>query len=300
MAKLSVVITTYNNKEKIKSCIKSAKFAQQIIVVDNESKDDTAKLARKYKATVYSQPNNPDNLNVSKNFGFTKAKHDWVLSLDSDERVDKDLRDEIEYILAHSKDIKLQGYFIPRKNIIFGKWIRHGLWYPDFQLRLFRKGKGKFPAVHNHELLEVKGEVGRLKGHITHFNYQTVSQYIQKIDKQYSNNEADTFLDNKGHIHWYDSIRFPFQDFLTNYFARESYKDGLHGLILSLLQAFYMFIVFCKIWEKQGFHEESVTLDQSQSEFRRIGSQLRHWYVHSKSQHIKPVHRFWLKLTNFF
>jgi len=298
--KLSVVISAYNNQDTIKDCIKSINFADEVIVVDNQSTDDTAKIAKENGAKVFSRPNNPRKLNDSKNFGFSKASHEWILSLDTDERVDLDLKDQIQSIL--SQDIALQpdGFLIPRKNIIFGRWIQRGLWYPDHQLRLFKASKGKFPNIHNHELLQVEGTTQTLSGHITHYNYNTVSQYLQKIDRQYSDNEVDTFLKNHGQIHWYDAIRFPAQDFLANYFAREGYKDGLHGLVLSLLQAFYMFVVFAKIWERQGFKPQDVDLKDSQKEFNRVIYQLRYWFLHSRNSKA-PIHqKIWLKLQSMF
>ncbi len=298
--KLTVVITAHNSQDFIKDCLKSVEFADEVIVINNQSTDDTAKISKKLGAKIIDHKNNPKQLNESKNFGFKKAQNEWILSLDTDERVDEDLQKEIQYILEHSQDIKVNGYLIPRKNIIFGKWIQHGLWYPDYQLRLFRKGKGSFPNLHNHELLEVKGEVGRLKGHITHLNYQTISQYIQKIDKQYTDNEAEQFIKKGNTLHWYDAIRFPFQDFLTNYFAREAYKDGLHGLVLSLLQAFYMFIVFAKIWEHQGFKQQDIQLNQTKPEVKRMHRQLKHWYLHETKKTSNFTKKIILKFLSFF
>ena len=133
---------------------------------------------------------------------------------------------------------------------------------------------------------------------MTHFNYNTVTQYIQKIDKQYSNNEAKVFLDGNNQIHWYDSIRFPLQDFLSNYFLRQVYKDGLHGLVLSILQAFYMFVVFCKIWEKQGFKEQQVKLDDTQKELRRFSKQFNHWFLFEKSKSAQPLKKLLYKIRS--
>lgn len=279
MAKLSVVITTYNNQDLIKECIESVAFADEIIVVDNGSSDQTVQLSEKLGAIVHSHKNDPTHLNASKNFGFKKASHEWILSLDSDERVEADLQTEILKILS-SEDEKVNGYKIPRHNVIFGKIIEHGLWYPDYQVRLFRKNKGAFPNIHNHELLNVEGELGTLQSHILHYNYKTISQYIQKIDRQYSDNEVDTYLAKHKRVYWYDAIRFPSQDFLANYFARQGYKDGLHGLVLAILQAFYMFVVFAKAWEKQGFKEEKIQLKLSVSELQSFQSQVLYWYIH--------------------
>jgi len=300
MSKLSVVITAHNSQDFIKDCIKSVKFADQVIVVNNESTDDTAQIAKDLKAKVINHTNNPAKLNQSKNFGFTKASGDWILSLDTDERIETTLAEEIKQLLNLDPTTQPQGFFIPRQNIIFGKWIKHGLWYPDHQLRLFKKGQGEFPNVHNHERLEVKGQTAYLKNHLIHHNYQTISQYIQKIDKMYSDNEAEVFLKNGHKLHWHDAIRFPFQDFLANYFSRQAYKDGLHGLVLSLLQSFYMFIVFCKIWEKQDFKEKQISLPESKKEFNRFTDQLKYWFIHEQAKDSNPFKKLYFKIKSIF
>ncbi len=300
MTKLSVVITTHNNQDLIRSCLKSVSFADEIIVVDNASIDDTVQVAKKLGARVIHQKNNPKVLNKSKNLGFKHATHDWILNLDSDEALEPPLADQIKQILHRSYEQAPTGFQIPRKNIIFGKWIQHGLWYPDYQNRLFKKGQGKFALKHNHESLHIQGNLQKLSGHILHHNYQTVSQYLQKIDRQYSDNEVDTFLAGNNHLHWSDALRFPFQDFLANYFVRESYKDGLHGLVLSLLQAFYMFVVFCKIWERQGFKPHPVTLDQTQTQLHRLNSQFKYWFIRTKYPTASLIGKLKLKLQSLF
>jgi glycosyltransferase involved in cell wall biosynthesis len=282
---LSVVITAHNEAAEIADCLKSVeKLANEIILVDNQSTDDTVTIAQKFGAKIYSHKNDPLHLNVSKNFGFTKAKGDWILSLDADERVSPELAHEIRQIIKgvalRSQGHPLRGYKFPRKNIIFGQWIKHGLWYPDEQIRLFQNGRAKFPGVHNHEKLQVDSDIGQLSGHLIHYNYRTVSQYIRKINDVYSDNEVDNFLKSGKTVDWYDAIRMPFSDFLTNFFARESYKDGLHGLVLSLLQAFYTFVVFAKIWEKQNFpaYNSEKFLYQVNQELRAKAKEYNYWY----------------------
>lgn len=283
MPTLSVVVTAHNSQDFLPDCLASVAFADEIIVIDNESTDKTVVIAKEMGAKVFHHKNNPAHLNESKNFGFSKAKGDWILNLDPDERVEPELATEIDELLVHP-EIKTNGFSIPRKNIIFGKWIEHGLWYPDYQIRLFKRGKGKFPDVHNHELLTVKGEVSPLRYHLIHHNYQTISQYLQKIDTTYSINEVEVFLKQKKQIQPIDALRFPLQDFLSNYFARQGYKDGLHGLVLALLQGFYMFIVFAKVWEKQGFKQHDLTLTQTKDEFDYFIRQLNFWYYLEESK----------------
>jgi len=299
MSSLSVVITAHNSQDFIIDCLRSVSFADEIIVIDNESVDETVSLAKQHGAKIFHRPNQPANLNANKNYGFTKAHGDWILSLDPDERIEADLKQEIIDIVNNLPG-NIEGYYIPRKNIIFDKWIQHGLWYPDYQLRLFRRGAGAFSAVHNHELLEVEGPTQNLTGHILHYNYQTISQYLQKIDTTYSINEVDVFLKQGNTISWHDAIRFPLQDFITNYFGREGYKDGLHGLVLAILQAFYMFIVFAKVWEKQGFKPQKITIGQTESELKSFRQQFKYWFTNVKLKHASPLQKIWLKLLSRF
>lgn len=259
-SKLSVVISTHNEEKLLEGALQSVRqLADEIIIVDNESTNQTVEIAKRYTTKIYKRKNNPLILNQSKNFGFSKAMGDWVLSLDPDERVSPELAKEISSILANSEsrvtNSEISAYWFPRKNIVFGKWIQHGIWYPDRQLRLFQRGKGKFPGKHNHEYLEVKGETGELSSHLIHENYQYISQYIDKINHSYTDNEVVNLLQSGKKIEWVDAVRMPASDFILNFFRRQSYKDGLHGLVLSILQTFYAFVVFAKAWERQGFWE---------------------------------------------
>ena len=248
--KVSAVISAYNEEKNIKDCLQSLSWADEIIVIDNSSTDKTALIVKKYTSKVYSQPNNK-MLNVNKNYGFSKAKNSWILNLDADERVSPELKKEIEALLK--KEISFSGFEMPRKNIIFGKWIRHGIWWPDYQVRLFKKEKGKFDCRHVHEKLNLKGKLGKLKNPLIHHNYQTIDQYIYKFTHIYTDSEVENFLRSGKKVYWYDAIRMPVNEFLSTFLARSIYKDGLHGLVLSILQSFCEFVVFCKIWEKQKF-----------------------------------------------
>lgn len=284
MTTLSVVFSVYNEEKHLEEALKSVRgLADEIIIVDNESTDRTAQISKKYTKSVYEHKNTPNSLNTTKNYGFSKAKGDWILSLDADERVSPDLVKEIFSILNVQRSTLNSpiGYWIPRKNIVFGKWIQHGIWYPDKQLRLFRRGSGKFPEKHNHEYLEVTGELAELQNHLIHQNYQTIVQFVDKMNHTYTDNEAEVLLASGKKLEWFDAIRMPASDFILNFFRRQSYKDGLHGLILSLLQAFYALLVFAKAWEKQGFWEydsKNFVIDVK-SELREKGKEFSWWYT---------------------
>lgn len=294
---LSVVISVFNGEKILDDCLKSAAFADEIIVINNSSTDKTLELARKYTDKIFTRPNNP-MLNINKNFGFSKTNGDWILSLDADERITPELQKEIFSIL-NSQLSTPNGYWIPRKNIIFGKWIEHAGWYPDRQLRFFRKNKGKFPEEHVHEMVKVEGKVGSLNEHIVHYNYDNTSQFLQKLGTIYGPNEADQII-KKGYIFdWRDSIRFPVKEFLSRFFAREGYKDGFHGLMLSLLMAFYHLIVFSYIWEKHKFKQinDEAMLVQTEKEIAQSSKDLFFWFSKERAKLIKnPLKQIFHKI----
>ena len=291
---LSVVVSVFNGEKELDDCLKSVSFAQEIIVVNNSSTDKTEEIARKYTDKIFTRPNNP-MLNVNKNFGFSKASSEWIFSLDADERITPELQKEIEDKIGNS----VNGYWIPRKNIIFGKWIEHTGWYPDHQLRLFRKNKGKFPEEHVHEAIKVEGEIGYLKNHINHINYESISQFLNKLATIYGPNEAGQLIKKGYSFDWRDAIRFPVKEFLSRFFAREGYKDGFHGLMLSLLMAFYHLIVFSYIWEKQKFkriNDETLLVDVER-ELIQSSKEIFFWFSKEKTKLIKnPVSKIFHKI----
>jgi len=292
MRKISAVISAFNEEKNIERCLKSLSFADEIVVVDNSSLDKTSEIARKYTKKVFTQENNPNLIDLQKNFGFEKASFEWILSIDADEEVSSALAEEIKTTLKNKN--KVDGYWVPRKNIIFGKLIEHTGWYPDAQLRLFKKGKGKFVNAHVHEPIKLDGESAYLNEHLIHHHYKTIAEFMQKTINIYAPNEAEDYL-NKGYqFSYFDALRFPLNEFISRFFARKGYKDGFHGLMLSLLMAFYHFIIFAKLWEKQGFKEydKEDFLEESEKEFRKAGKEIVFWISKEKLEALKnPLRR---------
>lgn len=287
MNKLSVVISAFNEEKKIENCLRSVSgLADEIILINNSSTDKTAEIARKYTSRIFTRENNL-MLNINKNYGFTKTTGDWILNLDADERVTPGLKEEIIKTLkedqSNIENSHVNGFWILRKNIIFGKWIQSEMWWPDYQLRLFKKDKGKFPEKHVHEKIKVEGETLKLSQPLIHENYTSVSQFLYKMDKIYTENEVKRIMSSGVNLGWIDAIRLPLYDFLKTFFAQKGYKDGLHGLVLSLLQAFYSEIVFVKIWERNGFKEENPTnfLVLLQKEVKKLQREFNYWFLTS-------------------
>lgn len=279
MTTISVVISAWNEEAKIKRCLSSVSWADEIIFVDNSSTDNTLRIAKQFTSKVFKRQNNP-MLNVNKNFGFSQATSDWILSLDADEEVTKELAQEIHSVVGENN--RLAGYWIPRKNISFGKWIAHGLWWPDKQLRLFRRNRGKFPGIHVHEYLAVDGPTGELQEPYIHYNYETISQFLRKMDTIYTESEVQKLMSTHYQLSWYDAIRFPISDFVKIYFAQQGYKDGLHGLVLSILQSFYSFIVFAKLWEKNKFNQIDFPIASVAKELTRAEKEIEYWIISSE------------------
>lgn len=297
MQKLSVVISAFNEEKKIRECLESVLWADEMILVNSSSTDKTAEIARRYTTKIFTRPNDP-MLNINKNFGFSKATSPWILSLDADERVTAELKKEIQELLKNP-DPSISGYLIPRKNMIFGKWIQHAGWYPDYQLRLFKKGEGAFEEHHVHEMIQVKGETRKLKEHFIHYNYETIGQFLHKLGAIYGINEADELI-RKGYVFTYlDSIRFPSREFLRRFFAQKGYQDGLHGLILSLLMAFYHFIVWCLIWERNKFQDNKEdVLSYLNHEVSTQKKEFWFWLLKARKEserHIIKKSWFWMR-----
>lgn len=327
MLRISVVITAFNEEGKIEECLQSVKdWADEIVVVDCNSSDKTAGIAKKYTQNVFFQKNDPQNIDVQKNFGFSKAKGEWILSLDADERVTDELKKEIDGILTitslraeakqsrgsvdiltglprHSSVVPrnevVTAYWIPRKNIIFGKWIEHTAWYPDYQLRLFKNGKGKYNAAHVHEHLSIDGETEYLTKPLLHYNYDTILQFILRTATVYAPNEAENLLKKKYTFHYLDAIRMPMREFINRFFSGEGYKDGLHGLVLSLLMAWYHFMIFLYIWEKKKFipENDSEFLKKIEQETTKQYKELVYWFYQEKIKQTKNLsEKYLLKL----
>lgn len=179
MSKLSVAIITYNEESIIRQTLESVKWADEIIVVDSGSTDRTVSICKEYTDKVFHQ----DWLGYAKqkNLAIDMSTGDWILSLDADEPIEPALAEEIRSII--SKSDAFDGYKIPRKTIFLGKWVRHGGWYPDLNLRLFRKGKGRFVERAVHESLHVDGVIGRTRHAIIHYAYPSIESYLTKLNK---------------------------------------------------------------------------------------------------------------------
>jgi len=245
MSKLSVIIITYNEEENIKDCLESVKWSNEIVVVDSFSSDKTVEIAREFTPKVFQ--NKWTNFSQQKNLALAKASNEWVLNIDADETVTPELKEEI-LAIVNSQFSTLEGYYIPRKNHYMGRWIRHCGWYPDYKLRLFRKGKGRFNERTIHESVVVEGKKGFLKSCLSHYSYKNLSDHLSRIDKFSTLGAEQMFRDGKT-ARFFDLLFRPLTRFIKMYLIKRGYLDGIYGLIVSVMGSFYVFTKYLKLWE---------------------------------------------------
>lgn len=290
MINLSVVINTKNSGETIKRTLASVNsWADEIVVVDMESTDDTVKIASEFTDKIFFTQD-VGYVEPARNFAIKKANGIWVLILDSDEEVPKSLQEKITQLITQDD---ADCYYLPRRNIIFDKWIEHTNWWPDYVLRLFKK---EYVAWTNeiHSIPITTGKVMELSAKpewaIIHHNYQHVAQFVDRLNK-YTSIEAkeESQFDSSSLINNFRS------DFISRFFYSHGYLDGTHGLALSLLQGFYELVKSLKVWEKNGFKQENVT-QATIDDINQLARELQYWTLTYQIEHSSGIKKLWSRI----
>ena len=245
MIKLSVVVLSKNEERNIEECLKSVDgWAEEIVLVDDLSSDNTVKIASNYTDKILSR--RMDVEGRQRNFAYAQAKNLWVLSLDADERVSQELKKEIEDVL--SKETQYNGFTIPRRNFIGDYWVRYGGWYPSPQLKLFRRDKFRYEEVGVHPRAFMDEPCGHLKSDIIHYSYKNIEDFLNKLNNQTTREAQKWFEQNKpmrlGRFIWRTYDRF-----IRTYFVKKGYKDGYIGFVVAYLAGLYQFFSYLKYRE---------------------------------------------------
>lgn len=236
--KLSVVLATFNEEKNIGECLLSVKdIADEIVIVDGGSTDKTREIAKSYGARVI-KTNNPPIFHINKNKAIDRATCEWILQLDADERVSKELSNEIKAIITKGGEIN--GYWITRKNYFLGRFLLWGGQYPDYTLRLYRNGMGRLPAKDVHEQAVVSGRVGYLKNNLLHFADKNFKRYLKRnsnyisliTDEMRANNLGKNFLQFVNYI-----LIKPVSWFLITQIRHKGVLDGWQGVVFSFFSA---------------------------------------------------------------
>jgi len=248
LKRLSVFIITHNEEKNIKACLESIKWADEIVVVDNDSNDNTIKICKEYTDRIFQEE--WKGYAKQKQSALDKTTGEWVLNLDADERLTPELRLEIENTLAYKERLK-DGYLIPFKSYFGGKWIKHGGWYPDYHLRLFRREKGRFGNEEVHEGVKIEGSIGYLKNPINHYTYNSISDFIKRMDLYTSLFAEDRYKKGKK-AKWEQLIFRPPFTFFKMFFLQRGMLDGYYGFLLAILYSYYTFLKYAKLREMWG------------------------------------------------
>ncbi len=243
MPNLSVTVITRNEAAHLAAALDSVRWADEIVVVDAESTDETVAIARRYtdRVVVRSWPGYAEQ----KNYAAALARHDWILSLDADERVTPALAREIQALLG--SDPPCRGYRIPRVTWYLGRWIRSTDWYPDYQLRLYDRRAGRWQARRVHESVRVEGRTGRLRHELLHYPYRDVAHHVQTIDR-YTTLAAEDLRAAGRRVGLLGLALHPPLAFLRNYVWRGGFRDGVPGFLVSALGAYYVLLKLAKRW----------------------------------------------------
>ena len=241
---VSGAIIALNEEKKIRACLESVRWANEIVLCDSGSEDRTLEIAREQGARTYQDAWR--GFSGHKNLALTRCTHPWALVLDADERVTPALRDEIERVLGDPK--ALDGYLIPRRNYFLGQWVSRCGWYPDESVRLFRRDRGRFAERAVHEAVVVDGHVGRLRSPLDHFTYDSIGDYLRRMDR-YSTLAAEELRRGGRSACLFDLIGRPAWTFVRMLLVQRGWREGWRGVILSGLYACYVFSKYAKLWE---------------------------------------------------
>jgi len=246
VSKLSVTVITNNEAEHIDAALRSVAWADEIVVVDSHSTDDTVAIARQRagRVLVRDWPGYIDQ----KNYAASVASHDWILSLDADERVTPALADEIQALLAAGPSAS--AFRIPRVTWHLGRWVRTTDWYPDYQLRLYDRRAAQWTGKYVHEAVTVRGSTGRLQGELQHYAYRDIADHLETIDR-YTTLAARQMHEAGRRAGLLQIAGHPPLAFLRNYLAHGGIRDGVPGFIISSLNAYYVGLKYAKLWEIQ-------------------------------------------------
>ncbi len=243
---LSVVIITKNEESYIAKCLESVKWVDEIIVLDSGSTDKTVEICKQFTPHVFEM--DWQGFGVQKQRALNKATSDWVLSIDADEIISPELRTEIEYGINHNQ---YDAFLLPRLSSYCGKFIKHGGWYPDYILRLFRRELGYFTDDVIHERVIFEGGIGKLNTPILHESYSDLSEVLEKINS-YSSLNAQKLFERDVKSSLSKAIFRGLWKFIQTYFVKAAFLDGKHGLMLAISSAESVYYKYLKLLELQN------------------------------------------------
>lgn len=241
MDKLTVIVLAKNEEESIKNCLECVKFADEILLIDDNSSDKTVEIAKKFKAKVIHKK--LKSFSEQRNLALEKSSNKWVLFLDADESVGEDFQREIEEKITSEKH---DGYYIKRKDFFMGKEMKFGDLHNNWLLRLGRKDKGMWEGD-VHEIWVIKGNISKLENSIIHNPHKEIKSFIAKLNN-YSSIRAKELFNKRRQSSVISIILYPVGKFIKLYILKLGFRDGTHGFVHSVFMSFYSFLVRAKLF----------------------------------------------------
>ena len=295
--KLSVVVNTKNAGNTLDKCLVSVAFADELIVVDMHSVDETKNIAKQHNA-IFLLHDDLGYVEPARNYAISQASHELILVVDADEVVSLGLKNKITEIL--SKKTSADVYLIPRKNMVFGQWLQHTGWWPDYQARLFKKGKVSWSeTIHQPPLMQGKViKLSPITDHaLIHHHYPTVHSYLERLNR-YTNVQADHSLKGfSDQVSTDEIISSFFNEFFRRFFVLSGYKDGIAGIGLSFLQSTYELAVQLKKWERQeNIYSSKKTEELAIKSLELSRANLNYWLADWRVKHSSGLSRIYWQL----
>jgi glycosyltransferase involved in cell wall biosynthesis len=246
MEPVSATLITYNEEVNIEEALQSLAWADEIVVVDSGSTDATLEICRRYTGRIFHR--SWTGFVDQKNYAVSQAAHDWIIALDADERIGSKLASEINDL--RRAGFHKAGYRMPRVAYFMGRWIRHGDWYPDYQLRLFDRRRSLWRGGRVHESVRVEGTPGLLRGEIQHYTYRSLSDYLRRLET-YSTLAARDYQADGRKASLAKMLGNPCAAFLKGYLVKRGFLDGAPGLMVAIMGAVSVFFKYAKLYELQ-------------------------------------------------
>jgi (heptosyl)LPS beta-1,4-glucosyltransferase len=245
--KISATIIVRNEEKNIAEVCETVAWADEIVIVDSDSTDRTVEIARNYTDKIFNRPFR--GYKDKHEFADSQTTGDWIFWIDADERVTPELRESIENAKRRDPATLPDGFRIARRTNYLGRWIRHSGWYPDYQMRLYRKAASYWDGVSPHETARVRGQVEQLPGEFLHYTKRDLSEHHRVLD-DYTTLAAEYHLQKKRRVSGIQLFVISVAAFIRTYLIKQGFRDGVPGLIIAIFTAYSVFLKYAKIWEK--------------------------------------------------
>jgi glycosyltransferase involved in cell wall biosynthesis len=251
--KISATIIVRNEEANIAAVCETVSWADEIVIVDSDSTDRTVEIARRYTGQVFNRPF--QGYRDKHEFADSQATGDWILWIDADERITSELRLSLDDLKRQDPSTLPDGFRIARRTQYLGRWIEHSGWYPDYQMRLYRKAASYWDGVAPHETARVRGRVETLPGEFLHYTKRNLSEHHRVLD-EYTTLAAEHLVKNRKRARGIDLIVLSIASFIRTYFIKQGFRDGVPGLIIAMFTAYSVFLKYAKIWEHENNRNE--------------------------------------------